>query len=80
MTLEDDLRDLRTRRSQALTKKVRADTELESAEGRLATAKETLKEHGAETPKDAKARLAELQAQLDAKTREIDAKLIEAGA
>lgn len=80
MSLEDDLRETRARRAQALTKKVRAEAETEAAEARVAAAQKTMESMGVKDVKQGRAKLEKLKAKLDAKKEEIDAKLTEAGA
>lgn len=81
MALEDELRELRTRRSNAQAKVVRAQTEHDSAVSRKEIADRTLEEDfGVTTDAEGRAKLLELKAVLDDKKAEIESKLEEAGA
>lgn len=81
MAIEDQLRELRTAISQAQGRKARAQVELDNAEARVEEASKTLKEDfGVETKEQAREKLTELQAELDAAVAEVEAALEEAGA
>ena len=80
-TIEDQIRTARAGIAQAQTKKTRAAVELDTAKQRLADARAILKnEFGVVTTEDAKAKLAELKAALDAALEDIETALAEAGA
>lgn len=81
MAIEDQLREIRTTISQVQSKKARAAVELDNAKERLKVAQATLKdEFGVETTEEARAKLTELQAELDAAVAEVELALQEAGA
>lgn len=81
MALEDDLRDIRTRISQATTRKARAQAEHDAATARLTEADRVLeKDFGVTSPEEAKAKLTELKATYDDAMTTAKAALAEAGA
>lgn len=81
MAIEDQIREMRTAISQAASKTARAAVELDNAKERSNAARQALKEDfGVETPEDAKAKLAELQEQLDEELVAVQKALEEAGA
>lgn len=81
MSIEDQIRERRLVASQKQAQKARAQAELDSAEERLARARAELKEEfGVETPADAKAIQAQLNADLETTTAAIEAAFAEAGA
>lgn len=81
MAIEDQLREIRTTISQVQSKKARAAVELDNAKERLKTAQSTLKdEFGVETTDEARAKLTELQSELDKAVAEVESALAEAGA
>jgi len=78
---EDQIREIRGSIAQVQSKKVRAAVELENAKARLADARKVLKsEFGVSTTEEAKAKLAELRAELDATVVEVEEALALAGA
>ena len=81
MDIEDKIRELRTSISQTQAKKARAAVELENSKERLAEARRILSdEYGVVTTEQAKAKLAELSADLDDAVKSIENALNEAGA
>ncbi len=77
---EDRLREIRTAISQAQSKTARAAVELDNAKERLKDAQATLTEFGVRNGEEAKAKLADLQSELDSAVAQIEAELAEAGA
>lgn len=81
MSIEDQIRDTRTRIQSAQAKKARAAYEVESAQARLDQARSVLQtQFGASTLEEAQSVRADLHAKLEAALAEVDAKLREAGA
>lgn len=81
MAIEDQLRELRTSISQAQGKKLHAQVQLDNAKGNMEEARSRLKnEFGVETTDEARAKLIELQSELDAAMAEVEAALQESGA
>lgn len=81
MDIEDKIRELRTSISQVQARKARAAVELENSKDRLQAARRILsEEYGVTTTEQAKAKLAELSADLDDAVKSIENALNEAGA
>lgn len=81
MSVEDKLREIRTSISQVQGKKARAQVEFEAATERRELARRTLKEEfQVETNDDARAKLAQLQGELDDSVAAVVKALEEAGA
>jgi chromosome segregation ATPase len=80
VAIEDQIRDLRTSISQAQSTVTRAQVGLETAKARQTASDETLRSFGVESKEDARTKLEELQAELDAAVADVEAKLQEAGA
>jgi len=80
-SIEDKIREIRTAISQVQNQKARAAVELDNAKSRLKEAREALKtEYGVVTADDAKAKLTELQSELNDIVSEVEKALEEAGA
>lgn len=80
MAIDDQIRELRTAISQQMSKTARAAVELDSAKENDAEARRVLKEDfGVETTDEARAKLAELQAELDNELKQAEQALAEAG-
>ena len=81
MALEDSLSAIRLRISKVQVQKARAQVEGENARIKLSTAKQVLKEEfGVITTADAKKKLSELEAELEAAVTSVEADLEAAGA
>lgn len=81
MSIEDQLREIRTRISQVQGRKARAQVEHENATERLTSAKASLKaDFGVETNAEAKEKRATLEAELEAVVADVQKELAEAGA
>lgn len=81
MALEDNLREIRTRISNARTKQARAEVQRDEARAKVGQAKKVLAdEFQATTNEEIKAKRAELQADLDAEIEKVQRALAEAGA
>lgn len=80
-SLEDQIREIRTAISAVQGRKVRAAVELENAQDRLRTAKDTLKtEFGVSTTAEAREMLDRLQNELNEALVAVEVALSEAGA
>lgn len=80
-SMEDKIREYRTRASQKQAVRARAQAELDAAEERVSQTRERLREEfGVSTPEEAKAFQQSLQEELNAKQAEIETALAEAGA
>lgn len=81
MSFEDEIREKRQLVSQKQAERVRAQTELDAAERRLAEARKTLRDDfGVATTEEAKAMQAKLQAELAQVEADIEKAFAEAGA
>lgn len=79
--IEDQIREVRGTIAQVQSKKARAAVEWENAKSRLADARKVLEEEfDVRTTEDAKAKLAELRAELNDAVAEVETALAEAGA
>lgn len=81
MAIDDQIREIRGAIALVQNKKARAAVELDNAKTRVADARRALaEEFGVTTTEDARAKLTELRAELDAAMAEIEAQLAVAGA
>ncbi len=81
MTIESQLRELKTRSEAVAATRTRAQIELDNAKAKLLDAKRVLKEeHGLNTGAEIDARVAELKAELETTISEIEDELKAAGA
>jgi cell division protein ZapA (FtsZ GTPase activity inhibitor) len=80
MAIEDQIREIRTQISQQQTRVTRAQVEKENAERRRDQAAETLRGFGVTSTEEARAKLTQLQGELDTAVSDIEAQLKEAGA
>lgn len=79
MSIDDDLRSIQTRISQAQAKKMRATIEQDNAQAKLTQAKKVFEEFGIKDNADAKNVLLELQQNLDSEIEKAKRSLEEAG-
>jgi len=79
VSIDDDLRSIQTRISQAQAKKMRATIEQDNAQAKLTQAKKVFEEFGIKDNADAKNVLLELQQNLDSEIEKAKRSLEEAG-
>lgn len=81
MDVEQRIREIRAEISAITSKKARAVVELDNAQSRLASARDTLKqEFGVSTTEEARAMITVLRKELDSAIAKIEKELSEAGA